>query len=351
MPARKRREKEGIFMTTGIWSFEAALISFIVSSLIGSKLIPFLVKVKCGQTIKEIGPSWHKSKQNTPTMGGIMFIVGSLVAIAVTCLCYIMSAEDYMINKLKIAQVAAGFAMSLIYGAIGFIDDFISIKKKRNLGLTARQKLILQFTTAFAYLIVLRIFGDDTSTIIPFVGLVDLGFFYYIISAVVIVGIVNAVNLTDGIDGLNGSVTMFVASFFMVMAGVGSFVGMNIMCAAIAGGCLGFLIWNFNPAKIFMGDTGSLFLGGAVCAMAFGLDIPILLIPLGIIYLCEMFSVILQVTYFKLTHGKRIFKMTPIHHHFEMSGWNEIKIVIVFSSVTFLMGILTMVLFLFGVIQ
>ncbi len=338
-------------MTTGIWSFEAALISFIISSLIGSKLIPFLVKVKCGQTIKEIGPSWHKNKQNTPTMGGIMFIFGSLTAIAVSCVCYMMATEDFMYNKLKIAQVVAGYAMAFIYGAIGFVDDFISIRKKRNLGLTPKQKLVLQFVTAFLYLFVLRIFGDDTSTVIPFVGLVNLGFFYYIISAVVIVGIVNAVNLTDGIDGLNGSVTMFVAAFFMVMAGVTGFQGMNIYCAAIAGGCLGFLVWNFNPAKIFMGDTGSLFLGGAVCAMAFGLDLPILLLPLGIIYLCEMFSVILQVSYFKATHGKRIFKMTPIHHHFEMSGWNEVKIVIVFSSVTFVMGILTMLLFLFGVVK
>ncbi len=338
-------------MTTGIWSFEAALISFIISSLIGSKLIPFLVKVKCGQTIKEIGPSWHKNKQNTPTMGGIMFIFGSLIAIAASCVCYMMATEDFMYNKLKIAQVVAGYVMAFIYGAIGFVDDYISIRKKRNLGLTPKQKLVLQFVTAFLYLFVLKIFGDDTSTIIPFVGLVNLGFLYYIISAVVIVGIVNAVNLTDGIDGLNGSVTMFVAAFFMVMAGVTGFQGMNIYCAAIAGGCLGFLVWNFNPAKIFMGDTGSLFLGGAVCAMAFGLDLPILLLPLGIIYLCEMFSVILQVSYFKATHGKRIFKMTPIHHHFEMSGWNEVKIVIVFSTVTFVMGILTMLLFLFGVVK
>jgi len=338
-------------MQTGIWSFEAALISFIVSSLIGSKLIPFLVKVKCGQTIKEIGPSWHKNKQNTPTMGGVMFIAGSLLAIVVTVICYKMATEDFIFNRLKIAQITAGYIMALIYGAVGFVDDYISIKKKRNLGLTPKQKLVLQFVTAFLYLIVLRIFGDDTSTIIPFVGLVDLGFFYYIISSVVIVGIVNAVNLTDGIDGLNGSVTMFVAAFFMVMAGVVGFQEMNIYCAAVAGGCLGFLVWNFHPAKVFMGDTGSLFLGGAVCAMAFGLDLPILLLPLGIIYLCEMFSVILQVSYFKISHGKRIFKMAPIHHHFEMCGWNEVKIVLIFSAVTFVMGILTMLLFLFGVVK
>ena len=338
-------------MATGIWSFEAALISFIVSSLIGSKLIPFLVKVKCGQTIKEIGPSWHKNKQNTPTMGGIMFICGTLAAITITTICLRMASDEIIVNRLKMAQLIGGFVMSLLYGAIVFVDDFISIKKKRNLGLTAKQKLVLQFTVAIIYLAAMKIFGDDTRTIIPFVGSIDLGFFYYPIAAIVIVGMVNAVNLTDGIDGLNGSVTMFAASFFMVMAGVSGNQEMNIFCAAIAGGCLGFLIWNFNPAKVFMGDTGSLFLGGAVCAMAFSLDLPILILPVGIVYLCEMFSVILQVTYFKATHGKRIFKMTPIHHHFEMSGWNEVKIVLVFSAVTFLMGIVSLLLFLFGVVK
>ena len=338
-------------MAAGIWSFEAALISFIVSSLIGSKLIPFLVKVKCGQTIKEIGPNWHKSKQNTPTMGGIMFIFGSLAAIAVTLVCYRMASDELLINKQKLAQVVGGFVMAFIYGLIGFADDFVSIKKKRNLGLNAKQKLVLQFAVAILYLVVLGYFGDDSTTLIPFYGKLDLGILYYIISAVVIVGMVNAVNLTDGIDGLCGSVTMFAASFFMVMAGVSGMQGMNIFCAAIAGGCLGFLVWNFNPAKVFMGDTGSLFLGGAVCAMAFAIDLPILLLPVGIIYLCEMFSVIIQVTYFKATGGKRFFKMTPIHHHFEMCKWSEIKIVLVFSAVTFVMGIVSLLLFLFGVVQ
>lgn len=336
---------------TGVWAFEAALISFIVSSLIGTKLVPFLVKAKCGQTIKEIGPNWHKSKQNTPTMGGIMFIFGSLLGAAITIACFYFAADDLMINKLKLVKVIAGYGMALLYGCIGFVDDYISIVKKRNLGLTAKQKLVLQFAVAGIYLFVLRLFGDDTYTIIPFVGNINLSFFYYIIAAVVIVGIVNAVNLTDGIDGLNGSVTMFVSAFFMVMAGVSGYLEMNILAAAFAGGCLGFLIWNFHPAKTFMGDTGSLFLGGAVCALAFGLDVPILLLPLGIIYLAEMFSVILQVSYFKFTHGKRIFKMTPIHHHYEMSGWSEVKIVVVFSSVTFVMGIVTMLLFLFGVVD
>lgn len=338
-------------MNTGIWTFTSMVMSFIISSMIGCKLVPFLVKIKCGQTIKEIGPTWHKNKQNTPTMGGIMFIIGSFAALIITCVCYIFAADDLVINKLRTVRVAAGFGMALLYGLIGFVDDYISIRKKRNMGLTAMQKLVLQFLVAGAYLAVLAFCGEDTTTLIPFAGHLDLGIFYYIISAVVIVGIVNAVNLTDGIDGLNGSVTMFVSAFFMVMAGVSGAVGMTVMCAAVTGGCLGFLVWNFHPAKTFMGDTGSLFLGGIVCAMAFGLDIPIMLLPLGIIYLCEMFSVILQVSYFKITHGKRIFKMTPIHHHFEMCGWNEVKIVLVFSAVTFIMGILSLLMFLFGVVK
>ncbi len=341
-----------MLMSTGIWSFEAALISFVVSSLIGSKLIPFLVKVKCGQTIKEIGPTWHESKKNTPTMGGIMFVAGTFVATLITCFCYMMATEDFMINRLKIAQVFGGFIMAFLYGVIGFTDDYVAIKKKKNEGLTPKQKLVLQFVVAILYLIVMRIFGDDTKVLIPFVSSsVDLGIFYYILSAVFIVGVTNAVNITDGIDGLNGSVTMFVAAFFMVMAGVAGFVGENIFCAAVAGGCLGFLVWNFHPAKVFMGDTGSLFLGGAVCAMAFALDVPILLVLVGIIYFIEIGSVILQVSYFKITHGKRIFKMAPIHHHFEMCKWNEVKIVIVFSAITFVAGIGTLLLFLFGIVN
>ena len=169
-------------MKTGLWSFEAALISFIAASVIGNFLIPFLVKVKCGQTILEMGPSWHKNKQNTPTMGGIMFIAGTLIATVITCFCCRMAAEDYMVNKLRTAQLVGGFAMAICYGIIGFVDDYISIRKKRNLGLTPRQKLVVQFAVAFIYLFVMNIFGDDTRTLIPFVGSVDLGFFYYIIS-------------------------------------------------------------------------------------------------------------------------------------------------------------------------
>ena len=221
--------------------------------------------------------------------------------------------------------------------------------KKRNLGLTATQKLLLQFLVAGVYVAVLAFAGCGTQTIIPFIGEIDLGFFYYIISAVVIVGIVNAVNLTDGVDGLNGSVTFFACVTFMMIASMMRYLGVTAFSAASAGACLGFLVWNFHPAKVFMGDTGSLFLGGLVCGIAFATKMPILLLPIGIIYLAEMFSVILQVSYFKITHGKRIFKMSPIHHHFEMCGWSEVKIVAVFSAVTAFMGAVAFALVFFGV--
>ena len=185
-------------------------------------------------------------------------------------------------------------------------------------------------------------------TVIPFLGSVDLGFFYYILAAVFIVGMVNAVNFTDGIDGLNTSVTLVVSLVFSVIAMLLNRVGLSLYAAAIVGAMIGFLFWNANPAKVFMGDTGSLFLGGAVCALAFGVDMPILLILIGIIYIVEILSVVLQVTYFKISHGKRIFKMAPIHHHFEMCGWNENKICFVFSGVTLFAGIIGVLLAVFG---
>ena len=249
----------------------------------------------------------------------------------------------------EIIYIFAGIGLALANGLIGFFDDYTKVVKKRNLGLTAVQKLVLQFAAAAVYLAVLGFSGCGTATIIPFVGEVDLGFFYYIISAVVIVGVVNAVNLTDGIDGLDGSITFFAAVTFMLIGSATYKLGLTALSAAVAGGCLGFLVWNFHPAKVFMGDTGSLFLGGIVCALAFATGMPILLLPIGIVYLCEMFSVILQVSYFKLTHGKRLFKMTPIHHHFEMCGWSEVKIVGVFSLVTAIFGAVSFLLVMFGV--
>lgn len=324
----------------------AIVIAAVITGLLGYFMVPFLHKIKFGQTIREVGPSWHKNKQGTPTMGGIMFIIGSSVA-AVICIAFLWlngGAE----TQLMLVKVTAGALMAVGFGVVGFLDDYISIKKHRNLGLTEIQKLILQFIIVGAYLLSVALAGGTTETVIPFLGSVDLGFFYYILAAVFIVGMVNAVNFTDGIDGLNTSVTLVVALVFSVIAMLLNRVGLSLYAAAIVGAMIGFLFWNANPAKVFMGDTGSLFLGGAVCALAFGVDMPILLILIGIIYIVEILSVVLQVTYFKISHGKRIFKMAPIHHHFEMCGWNENKICFVFSGVTLLAGIIGVLLAVFG---
>ena len=324
----------------------AIVIAAVITGLLGYFMVPFLHKIKFGQTIREVGPSWHKNKQGTPTMGGIMFIIGSSVA-AVICIAFLWlngGAE----TQLMLVKVMAGALMAVGFGIVGFLDDYISIKKHRNLGLTEIQKLILQFIIVGAYLLSVALAGGTTETVIPFLGTVDLGFFYYILAAVFIVGMVNAVNFTDGIDGLNTSVTLVVALVFSVIAMLLNRVGLSLYAAAIVGAMIGFLFWNANPAKVFMGDTGSLFLGGAVCALAFGVDMPILLILIGVIYIVEILSVVLQVTYFKISHGKRIFKMAPIHHHFEMCGWNENKICFVFSGVTLLAGIIGVLLAVFG---
>ena len=316
----------------------AIVIAAVITGLLGYFMVPFLHKIKFGQTIREVGPSWHKNKQGTPTMGGLMFIIGSSVA-AVICIAFLWlngGAE----TQLMFVKVMAGALMAVGFGIVGFLDDYISIKKHRNLGLTEIQKLILQFIIVGAYLLSVALAGGTTETVIPFLGSVDLGFFYYILAAVFIVGMVNAVNFTDGIDGLNTSVTIVVALVFSVIAMLLNRVGLSLYAAAIVGAMIGFLFWNANPAKVFMGDTGSLFLGGAVCALAFGVDMPILLILIGIIYIVEILSVVLQVTYFKISHGKRIFKMAPIHHHFEMCGWGEKKIVLVFTGITVVLCLL-----------
>ncbi|MGI6283731.1 phospho-N-acetylmuramoyl-pentapeptide-transferase [Caproicibacterium lactatifermentans] len=318
----------------------AAGIAFAVTALLGKWLVPFLHKINFGQTIREVGPKWHQKKNGTPTMGGFMFIVGILVALLV-CLPMTLAGSRSLGSNMLGTKVIGGYLMALGFGAIGFIDDYIKVVKKRNLGLTVKQKLLLQFIVAAAYLAALKVGGATSATMVPFIGRVDIGIWYWIIAFLGIVAMVNAVNFTDGIDGLNGSVTFFVSVFFMIIAGMLKSAGMGVLSAACAGGCLGFLIWNFNPAKVFMGDTGSLFLGGMVCAMAFGLDIPILLLVMGIVYLIEILSVVLQVTYFKATHGKRLFKMTPIHHSCEMSGWSEVKICAVFSTITALAGLVS----------
>lgn len=322
---------------TGMWTIIAAAAAFGISAVFGVWLVPFLRRVHFGSTILEDGPKWHKSKQGTPLMGGFMFIAGIAVS---TVICVILFHAT-MVEETHLASIKiyAGLLMAAAFGAVGFIDDYIKVVKKRNLGLRAYQKLLLQFIIAAVYLLTVYLSGGTSQTYIPFFGYVDVGLFYWPLSAILIVGMVNAVNLTDGIDGLCGSVTFFSAIFFMLLASFSGFIGMSIFSAAAAGGCLGFLLWNFHPAKVFMGDTGSLFLGGTVCALAFGIDMPILMILVGIVYIIEMFSDIFQVLYFKATHGKRLFKMAPIHHHFEMCGWSEVKIVLVFSIVTIIGGV------------
>ena len=323
-----------------------SVIAFAVTAILGKWMIPFLHKLKFGQTIREVGPSWHKSKQGTPTMGGLMFILGIVVAM-IACLpvFYSLGVEEALLSK---AKAFSGLGMAVAFGVIGFMDDYISILKKRNLGLTERQKLVLQFAVAAAYLASVAMAGGSTSTIIPFVGQIDLGLFYYPLAAVVIVGIVNAVNFTDGIDGLNTTVSFFAFLSLALCAGILSMTGLSALGLASAAACIGFLIWNWHPAKVFMGDTGSLFMGGMVCALAFGMDLPILLLPVGFVYICEIVSVVLQVSYFKATHGKRLFKMSPIHHHFEMCGWSEVKICVVFGFVALLGGAAAMACVAFG---
>lgn len=330
-----------------VWILAAAIFSFLVTALLGKWMVPFLHKINFGQTIREVGPKWHRKKNGTPTMGGIMFIIGIVLTVFL-CVPYYYITNQNSLDMLMRTKIFGGLFMAVGFGAVGFFDDYIKVVKKRNLGLNVKQKLVLQFLVAGAYLYSLYLAGAGSSTLIPFVGSLNLGIWYWIIALLGIVGMVNAVNFTDGIDGLNASVTFFVGAIFLIIAGILQMTGISILSAALVGGCLGFLVWNFNPAKVFMGDTGSLFLGGMVCALGFSLNMPILILLIGIVYICEILSVVLQVTYFKATHGKRIFKMSPIHHHFEMCGWSEVKICGVFSMVTVLFGVIGILLVMYG---
>ena len=307
----------------------AAVISFAVTAVVGKFLIPALQRLKAGQSIKEIGPTWHMTKQGTPTMGGLMFMIGIGIAIVV------MGWRGMMGGDFRHIYV---FVFALIFGGIGAIDDMQKIRHKQNTGLTAIQKFLLQLAAAVAFLCLMRYEGMLSPNLyIPFIHthLVMPWWLYLVFAAFVIVGTVNAVNITDGLDGLSSSVTLPVAVFFAAV-GVAwaGYEQLGLFGGAMLGGLLGFLLYNHYPARVFMGDTGSLFLGGAVAALAFAYDMPLVLIPVGIVYICETLSDIIQVGYFKLTHGKRFFKMAPLHHHFEMCGWNERKVVAVFTLVS-----------------
>lgn len=322
-----------------MWSFLPFIIAFAVTAAAGPVFIPWLRKLKFGQEIREEGPKWHQKKSGTPTMGGIMFIAG--IGIAVIASTILAAARGNM--NAGIAKGIIIFAISLLFGIVGFIDDYIKVVKKRNLGLTAIQKFALQLLFAIIYVIAMYFIGGiDLYMKIPFVRhLVHVPMWIYIPFVLfVVVGVVNAVNLTDGLDGLATGVTFVVGLFFAVVSFIPfNALGDTMFAAALVGGMVGFFIFNHHPAKVFMGDTGSLFLGAAVALMGIDLGIPIFLIIIGFVYFCETLSVIIQTTYFKYTkkkygEGRRVFKMTPIHHHFEMCGWNEWQIVGVFTLVT-----------------
>ena len=327
----------------------ACILSFAVSAITGKFLVPKLRALKAGQSIREDGPTWHAGKAGTPTMGGLMFILGIFVAI------FICGFPGMLRGDLKHLYI---FAFALIFGVIGFLDDYEKVKHKQNLGLTAIQKFLLQLAAAVAFLCLMRFEGMLTPNLyVPFFNksFVMSWPVYMVFAAFVIVGTVNAVNITDGIDGLSSSVTLPVAAFFtwegcgympqyLVLAAIPVYyTQLSIFSAALFGGLVGFLLYNHYPAKVFMGDTGSLFLGGAVAALAFAYDMPLVLILVGFVYICETLSDIIQVGYFKLTHGKRVFKMAPLHHHFEMCGWSEKKVVAVFATVSLLFCLLAVV--------
>ncbi len=312
------------------------------SLLLGAFIIPLLTRLKFGQEIREIGPSWHKSKAGTPTMGGIIFILSAVAALALTCMWgFLRGRRSGVFVELMIVVL-----LSLAFGVIGFLDDYIKVVKKRNLGLTAPQKFSLQVLVALIFATFVAVFGDTGTVIaLPFVRKVaDLSWFYIPFIIFVMLATVNSVNLTDGLDGLAASVTSVIMLFYLLLSLRLKNSAMALFASVMLGALVGFLFYNRKPAKVFMGDTGSLFLGGAVCGVAIILRQPLTLLFVGLVYVIETLSVILQVTSYKLT-GKRIFKMSPIHHHFEMCGWSEELIVCVFSLVTLLLCI---VMYFFG---
>ena len=309
----------------------AVLLSFTLTALLSKKFIPFLISKKMNQPIYEMGPRWHKSKAGTPTMGGIFFISAILLTVAVL--------SFFAIDKNALAPVWITLGMATLFACVGFIDDRAKLLKKQNEGLKAYQKFLLQLIVATLYIGAMCALGYmDTVIPIPFTEIkLDLGIAFYPLAIILIVGVDNSVNLTDGIDGLCSTVTAVIAAFFALLGlpliGLPYGDAMTLFAGALFGGMLGFLVYNWNPARVFMGDTGSLFLGGMVTGFAFLADNPILILIVGLIYIIETVSVILQVGSYKL-FKKRIFKMAPIHHHFEKCGWGERKIVAVAATIT-----------------
>ncbi|MGM9627554.1 MAG: phospho-N-acetylmuramoyl-pentapeptide-transferase [Faecousia sp.] len=314
---------------TRIWI--TGLVGLVLSGLLGRLLLPVLRALKAGQSIREVGPTWHNNKAGTPMMGGLMFIFASILCL----LGNLPFMTDYTVFYVLV--------LALCFGFIGFLDDFTKVRYHRNLGLTSLQKAMLQMAVSAVFLYAMYKSGRmDTHLYIPFF---DVSFrlhpiVYIFFAMFVMVGCVNSVNLTDGVDGLSSSVTLPVMVFFAAASVKLGRYDLALLPASLVGGLIAYLFYNWHPAKVFMGDTGSLFLGGVVATLAFALEMPLILILVGFVYICETMSDILQVSYFKLTHGKRLFKMAPIHHHFEMCGWKEEKIVLTFASVSAIMCVL-----------
>ena len=318
----------------------AVILTFIVTVVLSKKFIPVLISKKLNQPIYEIGPRWHKSKAGTPTMGGLFFIGAALLTAAIF--------STFAVEKEELIPLWLTLAMATLFGLVGFIDDRAKLLKKQNEGLRAHQKFLLQIVVSGLYLLGMTLWGGLSTTIaIPFTEIRwDLGIAYYPIAMLLITGINNSVNLTDGIDGLCAT-TSAVVSVFFIAVGVsasgfaGEMTALVLLGGLMFGGCLGFLVYNWNPARIFMGDTGSLFLGGLAAGLAFLAKSPLIILVVGIVYVIETASVILQVGYFKLTHGKRLFKMAPIHHHFEKCGWKETSIVFLAAAVTLIVSVVS----------
>lgn len=319
--------------------FCSVLVSFLLTVILEKKMIPVLMRIKLGQKILEIGPRWHKSKEGTPTMGGLFFLAGITLVMFVFGLPAALRSGDW--SSFVVC------AMVLMYGFIGYVDDYVKFIKKQNRGLSPMQKLILQFCVAAAFLFTMKSCGYITTSIaLPFTQTsLELGLFYYLFSILFIVLIVNSVNLTDGIDGLAASVTLIILVFFTMIsfAKTGTESELPFLGGAI-GGLIGFLFYNYHPARIFMGDTGSLALGGLVAGMAYLYHQPLIIVIAGLVYLAEALSVVIQVGYYKLTK-KRFFKMAPFHHHLEMCSWSETKIVRVFTAVTTLLCVIAYIAF------
>jgi len=319
-----------------------AVAVFILTVLVERKLIPILKSHKVGQVILEIGPRWHKHKEGTPTMGGIGFILPVMLVMAGFFIytAVVGTSVDYI-------PLALTLAFAVANGAIGFVDDYCKLIKKQNEGLTAKQKLFLQLVFATAYVTVMAYTGNLPTTIdVPFTEFsLQLGWIWYPLAVLILVGVVNGANLTDGIDGLASSVVFVISGFFALLAFVWQDEQLSLIGASLLGASLGFLVYNFHPAKVFMGDTGSLFFGAMVIGGMMSSGLALIGILISLVFIVEMLSSLLQRVYFKLTRkltgtGKRIFRMAPLHHHFEKCGWNEYRIVGVFSFVELLFCIL-----------